>query len=875
MIYLSKQLSTVLFLLLTTFSISAQTRPTSADERLKGLEKKQMLVQQSLVNHIPFKNIGPSIMSGRVVDVEVNPWDPTEFYVAYASGGLWHTVNNGQSFKPIFDSQHTLTIGDIAVTWRKNATPIIWVGTGEVNSSRSSYAGTGIFRSTDSGKSWQYRGLPESHHIGKIQLHPDNPQIAWVAVLGHLYSPNKERGVYKTTDGGETWKHTLFVDQHTGAIDVDINPKNPSELYAAMWYRTRTAWKFEESGPTSGIYKSTDGGESWKPVSGPGSGFMNGPKIGRIGLAVFPASPQTVFAVVDNNNPTPEKEKKKNDTIYVKEDLKTLTKEQFEALDNKKLDSFLKDYGFPKKYTSKIVKELVQSGKQKPTVLFDYLNVDDGFQNTGIYGCEVYRSDNGGLNWQRTNDSIISTFSTYGYYFGKLYVSPVNDKKLFIAGFNLMMSEDGGKKFKNIDGKNVHPDHHAVWINPQKDSHIIDGNDGGLNITYDNGQNWYKANNAAVGQFYAITTDNATPYNVYGGLQDNGVWFGSSTTEENTDWHETGRNPYRSLNGGDGMQVQVDLRDNKTVYSGSQFGAYNRQHTDSTARSRGNRPPSVQPQHDLGEDPLRFNWQSPVLLSRHNQDIFYFGSNRLYRSFNKGENPTPISGDLTRGKREGNVPFGTLTTISESPVRFGLIYTGSDDGTVQVSKDLGNTWTNISKGLPDGLYISRVAASAFKENRVYATVNGYRNDHFLPYVFVSEDYGATWKQIARDLPMEPVNVVREDPVNENILYIGTDGGLYVTTDWGNTSMAWNKGLPKSVPIHDIAIHQRQNDIILGTHGRSLYIAKLKEVQRLLTDEKYRKEKEDETKKLTGMLSPDKTKTPKTGGADLPCPPNCN
>ncbi|MBL7726139.1 MAG: hypothetical protein JNM68_00560 [Dinghuibacter sp.] len=853
------QLPTILCFLLAGMVLNAQTRPTNAEERLKGLEKKQLLARQSLVNHIPFKNIGPHIMSGRVVDVEVNPWDPTEFYVAYASGGLWHSVNNGQSFKPVFDNQHTLTIGDIAVFWRKNATPVIWIGTGEVNSSRSSYAGTGIFKSTDSGKTWNWMGLPESHHIGKIQLHPANADIAWVAVLGHLYTPSKERGVYKTTDGGKNWKHTLFIDELTGAIDLDINPQNPNELYAATWYRARAAWKFEESGPSGGIHKSTDGGETWKKISGEGSGFMNGPKIGRIGLAVYPANPQTVFAVVDNNNLRPLKEKKKNDSVYVKDDLKSLTAEQFEQLDNKKLDSFLKENEFPKKYSAKLVKELVKTGKQKPSVLYDYLDVDDGFQNTGIYGCEVYRSDNGGQSWVRTNDTLITTFSTYGYYFGKIYVSPVNDKKLFIAGFNLMMSTDGGKRFKNIDGKNVHPDHHAVWINPQKDSHIINGNDGGLNITYDDGKNWFKANNIPVGQFYAVSTDNALPnYNVYGGLQDNGVWYGSSRAVEDAGWLDNGQNPFKMLNGGDGMQVQVDHRDNKTVYSGSQFGAYNRKHVDSLARGRGSRPLSVQPQHDLGETPLRFNWQSPIALSRHNEDVFYFGANKLYRSLNKGNDMKAISPDLTRGKKAGNVPFGTLTTICESPLRFGLLYTGSDDGLVYVTQDMGYSWTNISRGLPEGLYISRVTASAHKESRVYVTVNGYRNDHFNPYVFVSEDYGATWAHIARDLPTEPVNVIREDPVNENILYIGTDGGLYVSINRGASCMAWNKGLPWSVPVHDIAIQQRENELLLGTHGRSLYIARLNEVQKLLKNEAYRKEKEAAAQKRTEAM--------------IPCPP---
>lgn len=846
MMKILKQLSTLAILLAATLPLGAQTRPTTAAERLKGLEKKALLRQASLANHVGFRNIGPTIMSGRIVDVEVNPADPTEFYAAYASGGLWHTVNNGQSFQPVFDSEHTLTIGDIAVYWRKNADPIIWIGTGEVNSSRSSYAGTGVFKSTDGGKTWQHKGLPESHHIGRIQLHPSDPDVAWVAVLGHLYTPNKERGIYKTTDGGNTWKQKLFVDENTGAVDLDINPQNPNELYAATWYRTRAAWKFEESGATGGIHKSTDGGETWQKISGEGSGFMTGQKIGRIGIAVSPSAPQTIFAVVDNNSPLPAKEKKKNDTIYVKEDLRYLTTEQFETLDNKKLDSFLKDNNFPKKYNAKNVKELVRTGKQKPTVLYDYLDSDDGFQNTGIYGCEVYRSDNGGANWRKANDTLINTFFTYGYYFAKIYVSPKNPQNVFIAGFNLMMSTDGGKRFKNIDGRNVHPDHHALWIDPNNDKHLVNGNDGGLNISYDYGKNWVKANSPAVGQFYAITTDDARPYNVYGGLQDNGVWFGPSTNEENTGWHESGQYAYRSIVGGDGMQVQVDTRDNKTVYSGSQFGSYVRQHTDSTGRGRG-RSFSVRPQHDLGEAPLRFNWQTPIWLSKHNQDIFYIGSNKLYRSFNKGENLVAISGDLTRGKRAGNVPFGTLTTICESPLRFGLLYTGSDDGSVYVSKDIGNTWTNISKGLPDGLYISRVTASAFKEGRVYITVNGYRNDNFTPYVFVSEDYGATYTQLGKDLPMEPVNVIREDPVNENILYLGTDGGLYISFDRGVTFTAWTKGLPASIPVHDIAIQQRENEIVLGTHGRSIYIAKLANIQKLAVDAEYRENIERQMK----------------------------
>jgi photosystem II stability/assembly factor-like uncharacterized protein len=838
-------LLSTLFCLLIGISY-AQTAPTLAEERLKGLEKKKGLEQQSIVNHVNFKNTGPAVMSGRVVDVEANPADPTEFYVAYATGGLWHTTNNGQSFKSIFDSEHTIGIGDIAINWTAGKR-LIWVGTGEVNSSRSSYAGTGMFKSADSGKTWQYIGLPESHHIGAIVLHPANPDIAWVAVLGHLFSANKERGVYKTADGGQNWKHTLYSDDNTGAVDLAVNPQNPNELYASTWYRTRRAWKFEESGPTGGIYKSTDGGDTWKMVSGPGSGFMTGAKIGRIGICVYPKNPQIVYAVVDNNNAKPaDTSKKKTDTFYTRKNFKNLTLDQALALNDKKLDTFLKKNGFPKKYTAAIVKDLWRKGKIKPTAIDDYLDFDDGFQNTGIYGCEVYRSDNGGQSWKKTHEKGIGIYNTYGYYFGKIFVSPVNDKKIFITGFYAQMSTDGGQKFETIDKKNVHPDHHAIWINPSRDSHIINGNDGGLNISYDNGAHWFKANTPAVGQFYSVTTDNATPYNVYGGLQDNGVWYGASNnTESSYDWYDSGHNPFESINGGDGMQVQVDTRDNKTVYSGSQFGVYSRQHLDSNGRDE----TGVTPRHDLGESPLRFNWQSPILLSRHNPDIFYFGTNRLYRSLNKGDKYDISSGDLTGGKRPGNVPFGTLTTISESPLKFGLLYTGSDDGYVHISRDGGNTFTKINNGLPADLYVSRVQAGAHKESRVYVSMNGYRNDHFAAYLFVSDDYGATWKNISASLPAEPVNVVREDLENDSILYVGTDGGLYVSLDAGNSFMAWTKGLPKSVPIHDITIQQRDNEILLGTHGRSIYVAKLKEIQKLLNDAAYRKEKEAEVKKV--------------------------
>ena len=845
----SLQISCLFIGFLLMHTLHAQPKPTDGALRHDENQlRRAELERKSVLNEVPFRNIGPTIMSGRVVDIDANPNDPTEFYVAYATGGLWHTTNNGQSFTPIMDSLDVLFIGDIAVNWNTTER-IIWVGTGEVNSSRSSYAGLGIYQTKDNGKTWNYRGLEDSHHIGKVQLHPTDPNTAWVAVLGHLYSPNKERGVYKTTDGGKTWKQTLFVDENTGCVDIDINPNQPNELYAAMWYRVRRAWKFEESGSSSGIYKSIDGGQTWNLVSAAGSGFMKGEKIGRIGITVYPQNPQIVYAVVDNNTPLPAKEKK--DSSYEKADLKNLTKDQFTQLNAARLDSFLKKNRFPRNQNAKSIMEKVANGELSPTAVWDWLDSDDGFQNTGIAGCEVFRSDDGGLHWKKTHDKPIGIFNTYGYYFAKVYTSSYNPDKVFILGFSAQYSTDGGKTFRNMDKGNVHADHHALWINPKRDSHLINGNDGGCNISYDNGDHWFKANTPSVGQYYAITVDEAKPYNVYGGLQDNGSWWGPSNHQEDIGWIDNGQYGFRSINGGDGMQAQVDPRDNATIYSGSQFGVYARYHKEKKGATY------IRPQHELGDKPLRFNWQTPILLSKHQPDVLYYGSNRLYRSLNKGDTMVAMSADLTKGRVSGNVPYGTITTISESPKRFGLIYVGTDDGNLHRSYDGGYSFEKLNEEPPAvvkkkapaftgfntrQLWVSRVVASQHSEGRVYASLNGYRFDDFGAYLYVSDDYGKKWNSISRDLPMEPINVVREDPTNPDILYVGTDGGVYVSFDRGKSFMAWRSGLPKSVPVHDIAIQARDNEIVLGTHGRSLYVAKLEDVQKLKQDPDWMKKK---------------------------------
>ncbi|MFN6375449.1 MAG: VPS10 domain-containing protein [Chitinophagia bacterium] len=808
--------------------VQAQVKPTAGSERLKSLEAKNRNIENSLMKDVSFRNIGPAIMSGRVDDIEVNPNDPTEFYVAYATGGLWHTTNNGQSFTPIFDKEHVIGIGDIAVDWKNKN---IWVGTGEVNSSRSSYAGIGVYKSSNNGKSWEYLGLPESQHIGKILLHPGDPKTAWVAVLGHLYSPNKDRGVFKTTDGGKTWKHILMIDEYTGTVEMDINPSNPNELYAASWHRIRKGWDFTEGGKTSGIHKSSDGGETWQLMTTDGSGFPQGDGIGRIGVAVSAKDPAIVYAVVDNYNLKPDTAKADTGRIVVK-DLRTMSNEAFGMYSDGAIERFIRANGLSAQFNNaKSMKDAINAGKISLVELYQYL-FDEGAGPSAnqIHGCEVYKSINGGKNWSKTHEKPIGIYNTFGYYFGKIFVSPVNPDKIVITGVNANLSIDGGKTFVSMDKGNTHADWHSVWINPKRDSHMITGNDGGCNITYDDGKNWFKANTPSVGQFYAINVDNEKPYNVYGGLQDNGSWYGPSTHKESNDWTDDGQYAYKRLNGGDGMQVQIDPRDHNIVYSGSQFGAYSRI-TKNNPSNRFLRPPSG----SLQEPKNRFNWQTPILLSKHNPDILYMGANRLFRSMNKGDQFERISSDLTNGRKIGDVPYGTLTTISESPFKFGLLYAGSDDGVVSVSKDGGNSWNRLK--LPQQLYVSRVLASRHVESRVYVTLNGYRNDHFEAYVYCSDDHGNTWKRLGTDLPQEPVNVIKEDPKQADLLYVGTDGGAYVSLDGGKFFQPFTNGLPKAIPVHDIAIQERENEIILGTHGRSLFIGKLDLVQKMATEKK--------------------------------------
>lgn len=817
----------LLILCLTLCSIwgFSQQPSTSAQAVENALQQKESLTKNSLVKNIPFKNIGPSVMSGRVTDLDVNPDNSTEFYVAYASGGVWHTINNGTTFEPILDTSNTQNVGAIAVDWKHN---IIWVGTGENNASRSSYAGIGILKSTDQGKTWQNMGLVDSQHIGRILINPNNPDEVVVGVTGHLYSANSERGIYKTTDGGKTWKQTLFVDENTGIIDAQFSPNNYNLMFASSWTKDRKAWNFDGNGSNSAIYKSTDAGTTWEKVSTEKSGFPTGTGVGRIGLAIY--DDNIIYAIHDNQFHRPEASKKEKTEQLTKEDFKSMDVETFLKLDGKKLNTFLKMNGFQEKYKAENVKQMVRSGNVKPVDIAKYLeDANSQLFDTPVIGAEIYKSTDGGINWKKTHEGYLDDlYYSYGYYFGHIHVAPNNKDNIYVYGVPILKSKDGGKTFISIDADNVHADHHALWIDPKNPDHLINGNDGGVNMTYDDGDHWIKNNSPSVGQFYAITTDNEKPYNVYGGLQDNGVWVGPHNAEENSDWHASGNYPWKSIMGGDGMQVQVDNRNSNIVYTGFQFGNYFRINRATDEQTY------IQPKHELGETPYRFNWQTPILLSPHNQDILYLGGNKLMRSMNQGTDWSAISDDLTNGGKKGNVAYGTLTTISESPFQFGLIYTGSDDGLVSLTKDAGGNWTTISSTLPKDLWVSRVVASQHKKERVYATLNGYRFDDFTPYIFVSEDYGQNWKNISSTIPASPVNVIREDPKNENILFVGTDNGAYVSFNRGNSWEAFSNGLP-NVAVHDIAIQSEANDLLLGTHGRSIYLAHIDALQTMNID----------------------------------------
>lgn len=784
---------------------------TPAESRAQSFAHRHQMREKSIFKEYPVRNIGPVVMSGRVTDIAVQNDQPRIFYVGFASGGVFKTTNSGNTMQPIFDhAGGTLTIGDIAIS--KADKNILWVGTGEKNSSRSSYAGAGIYKSTDGGNTWNFMGLRGSQHISRIITSPTDPDVAWAASMGPLYSMNEDRGVYKTTDGGNTWKKTLTPPDSTGVIDLVMDPQNPDKLWATTWQRFRQAWNFEEAGPGSAIYASTDGGETWHKSM---NGFPNGSFVGRIGIDISKSDPNIMYAFLDNQKET-KKRKENNKDELTQADFLKMSRDAFLKLEDNKLNQFLHQHGFPKKYTANNVKKDVEQGKYNPKALADYLgDANQALFNTSIKGAQVYKSTDGGKHWKKINSyELNNVIFTYGYYFGEVRISPTDPNEVYIMGLPMLKSSDGGKTWKAMAEKqDVHVDHHAMWIDPADSQHLLLGNDGGLYESHDGGENFIHHNVAPVGQFYNVAVDMEKPYNIYGGLQDNGVFMGSSQGSPNNG------NYWKRLLGGDGMHVVVNSQNSNIVYTGFQFGNYYRIDRSDNSTSR------ITPKANIGEDPYRFNWNTPIEMSPFNPDILYFGSQHVHRSLDQGKTWTEISPDLTKDLPNGDVPYSTITTIDQSPLDFSVIWAGTDDGNIQVTRDGGHTWELVSENLPKRRWVSKVEASPHDPGTAYVSLNGYRYDEFKTYLYKTTNYGKTWKSIKGNLPESVANVIVQDPVDPDLLYAGLDHGTYVSFTDGDEWHLVN-GIP-NVPAYDMLVHPRDYDLVVGTHGRSVYVMDVK------------------------------------------------
>ncbi|MGE5198838.1 MAG: VPS10 domain-containing protein, partial [Rhodospirillaceae bacterium] len=731
--------------------------------RLQGFERHQALKQASPFKDLSWQFLGPTNISGRVTDVAVVAPRGASYtvYAATATGGLWKTDNDGVTWAPVFDQAATTSIGDVTIA--PSNPEIIWVGTGEANIFRSSNAGAGVYRSVDGGRTWQHRGLASTLTIARIVIHPSNPDTVYVAASGHEWTDNEERGVFKTADGGATWKKVLYVSPRTGAIDLAMDPSNPGILYASTWQRIRRKWNDPRNEPgygESGIYKSTDGGETWAPIN---AGLPPAASRGRIGIDVSRSRPSTLYAFVDNYEIARKAKPGERDAY----------------------------------------------GRQRADV---------------IKGAEVYRSDDAGATWRKVSESnayMERLAGTYGWVFGQIRVDPADENVVYVLGLALNVSRDGGKTFQAVG--DMHGDHHALWIDPANPKFLVNGNDGGVVFSYDQGKTWRAfLDNLPAVQFFNVSYDMDTPFHVYGSIQDHGSRRAAVDISQGRD--RVRPQAFQSAPGGEGSRHAIDPRNPNLVYSASFYHNINR--TDLSKTDARGRPQAtgITPRVSPADGYLRGQWLSPILLSIHNPDVVYFGGQYLFRSWNRGESWEKLSGDLSYNdpKQLGDIPYQTVFALAESPMRFGLLYAGTDDGRLHVTRDGGRTWAEITKGLQPRRWVSKAVASAFDEGTVYVTQNGKRDDDVTAYVWKSTDFGATWKSIVANIPMGPVNVIAEDPADARILYVGTDIGVYVTIDGGTTWNVLGGNLP-STYVHDIVIHPRDRMIVAATHGRGLWV----------------------------------------------------
>jgi photosystem II stability/assembly factor-like uncharacterized protein len=695
---------------------------------------------------LEFREIGPAVMGGRIDDFGVVESNPNIVYVGTASGGVWKTTNNGTTWEPIFDKESVSTIGDIAIA--PSDPSVVWVGSGEPNNRQSSSWGDGIYKSLDAGKTWKRMGLEATHHIGRIVIHPKNPDLVYVAAQGHLWGPNPERGVYKTSDGGKTWSQVLKINDDTGVSDIAMDPESPDILYAAAYERRRTSYGFDGGGQDSAIYKTVDGGATWKKLT-KGLPYENGSgDTGRIGLDIYRKDSNIVYAMIQHE----------------------------------------------------------KGG--------------------------TFRSEDKGETWKKMGDT-----DPRPSYYSQIRVDPNNDLRIWELGAQMFYSEDGGKTFSTQRVRGIHGDFHAMWIDPADSNHLIAGCDGGINWSYDAGKTWDFLNTIAIGQFYEIALDNQRPYQICGGLQDNASWCGPSQTLAadgivNDDW--------TLMPGGDGFYAAIDTVEPSIVYTESQDGHLSRRD------ARLGQQRAIMPQAKYGDPHYRFQWNSPVAVSAHDHNTIYYGGNYLFKSTDRGDSWTRLSGDLTTGVDRNKLPilgkmpdkntlsrhdgveeYPTITTLSESPLTANVLWVGTDDGNLQVTRDGGKTWKNVAdraRGVPKGTYVSRVVASKTGEGAAFATFDGHRGDDYGVYIFATTDYGENWKAIRNGIPDSAgsVHVIREHPRNTNLLFAGTEFGLWVSWDRGANWTALKNNFP-TVPVDDIQIQARDNDLVLATHGRSVWI----------------------------------------------------
>ncbi len=714
-----------------------------SEENDKGKEEKKPGMNADTFSALRFRSIGPAVASGRVMAIAVNPRNKFEYYVGVASGGVWKTVNDGTTWTPVFDKEGSYSIGWVALD--PNDSAVVWVGAGESNSQRSVAYGDGIYRSDDGGKNWQNLGLKKSEHIGRVVVDPRDSKVVYVAAEGPLWGPGGDRGLYKSGDGGKTWKAVLTISENTGVVDVAIDPTNPDVVYAAAYQRRRHVFTLIDGGPESAIYKSTDAGVSWNKLK---SGLPT-VDMGRIGLAVSAVDPSVVYATI-------------------------------EAADGK-------------------------GG--------------------------IFRSNDRGATWERQNE-----FDAGAQYYARIFTDPKNVDRIFVMNVSLRESLDGGKTLRKVNETNHHGDNHAIWIDPENAKHWLLGSDGGMAETWDDAKSWqFKANLPTV-QFYDVAVDNALPfYNVCGGTQDYFSWCGPARTRNingimNSDWFVT--------TGGDGFRSQVDPVDANTIYSESQYGVLVR-YDKPTGQEL-----VLQPREGKGEPPLRWNWDSPVIISPHSHTRLYFAANKLFRSDDRGDTWKAISGDLTRQIDRNKLPvmgkvwdpdavaknvstsfYGNIVALSESPKKEGLIYAGTDDGLIQVTSDGGQSWTKYEKfgGVPDTTYVSRLAASRYEANTVYAAFDNHKNEDFKPYLLKSTDAGKTWTSIAGGLPGNgTVLAFAEDTMNPNLLFAGTEIGAFFTVDGGQKWVQLKGGLP-TIAVRDMVMQAREGDLVIATFGRGFYV----------------------------------------------------